>query len=241
MNNDDGGTAPCSRIHPGQYPAAANLPVGTYYVRVERVGNNATQAQYVLSIKVNPPGCGDEILQPTEQCEDGNTTSGDGCSQTCASESPFEIEPNGALPTASPLWPSTMTWKGAITPLGDHDYFRFTLGAVGSPTLVTHDRDSPMTCAFDTVIHLLDGNGVQIAQDDDSGPGSCSAINPVLFPQVQSLPAGQYFLWVQRFDDSQTIAGYQPAPRSRRSVSGRSGAAPICAAPRSRKRWLTVA
>jgi cysteine-rich repeat protein len=41
-----------------------------------------------------PPGCGDGILNPGEQCDDGNLVSGDGCSSSC------QVEPqcgNGVL------------------------------------------------------------------------------------------------------------------------------------------------
>jgi cysteine-rich repeat protein len=33
-----------------------------------------------------PPSCGDGVITPPETCEDGNTTSGDGCSSTCRLE-----------------------------------------------------------------------------------------------------------------------------------------------------------
>ncbi len=33
-----------------------------------------------------PPGCGDGVRDPDEQCDDGNLTSGDGCSRTCQNE-----------------------------------------------------------------------------------------------------------------------------------------------------------
>ncbi|MFT3775763.1 MAG: DVUA0089 family protein [Minicystis sp.] len=207
--NDDGLYPPCSTISPASTMAASNLAPGTYYVRVERYGNNATQAQYVVSIKVNPPGCGDGIQQAGEQCDDNNTIAGDGCSPTCMAEAPFEIEPNGSTATATPLWPSTTTWKGAITPVGDHDYYSFTLSTVGSVTLLTHDVGSPTTCGFDTKIHLLDANGTQLVEDDDTGPGSCSKIDPVANTQAHNMPAGTYYVWVQRYGDSQTIPAYQ--------------------------------
>ena len=210
-NNDDGGWPPCSLISPQSSTAAQNLPVGTYTVRVERYGNNALITQYVLTIKVSPAGCGDTILQPGEQCDDGvnNGKPNDGCSATCMSLPPFEIEPNGSTMTANPLWPGTSTWKGAINPVGDHDYFTFTMPMVGSPTLATHAAGSPTTCGFDTVIHLLDHNGTQIVQNDDGGVAPCSKIDPIADPAVQNLPAGTYYVWVQRYSDSQTIPLYQ--------------------------------
>jgi cysteine-rich repeat protein len=207
--NDDGDHPPCSTIKPATTAAASNLAVGTYYVRVERYGNNATQPQYVVQIKVSAPGCGDGILQTGEQCDDGNTTSGDGCSATCQAESPYEIEPNNATTTATPLWPATNHWLGSISPAGDHDYFTFTLTQTGSVTLVTHDPGNASTCAFDTLIHLLDHNGTQLVQDDDNGPSSCSRIDPTLYAQASNLPAGTYYVWVQRYMDGGTIPLYQ--------------------------------
>lgn len=207
--NDDGAHPPCSSITPITTTAAANLMPGVYKVRVERYGNNATQPQYVVTIKVNTPGCGDSIVQAGEQCDDGNTTPGDGCGATCMVEAPYEIEPNNAVMTANALWPNTMTWKGSIFPVGDRDYYKFTLASPGSPKLVVHDPDSPTTCGFDTVLHLLDSNGTQIVQDDDNGPGSCSQIDKTGYAAVANLPAGTYYVWVQRYGDSQTIPLYQ--------------------------------
>ena len=34
------------------------------------------------------PGCGNGVIEPGETCDDGNTTSGDGCSATCQIEGP---------------------------------------------------------------------------------------------------------------------------------------------------------
>jgi cysteine-rich repeat protein len=39
-----------------------------------------------VAIINTPPVCGNGIIQWTEQCDDGNTTSGDGCSATCQTE-----------------------------------------------------------------------------------------------------------------------------------------------------------
>ena len=44
-----------------------------------------------------PPVCGDGVIEGTEQCDDGNTVNGDGCSSTCQVESGFTC--NGASPT----------------------------------------------------------------------------------------------------------------------------------------------
>jgi cysteine-rich repeat protein len=209
--NDDGGTPPCSMLAPATDPGTTNLAVGTYTVRVERYGDNAVINQYVIQITVEPPGCGDGVIQAGEQCDDGpnNGAPSDLCSATCTSIAPFEIEPNGSTATATPPWPGFSYWEAIIEPVGDHDYFSFTLAAPGTPTLLTHSPGDPTSCPGDTVLHLLDGNGNEILQDDDNGPGPCSAISPMLYPQVTNLPAGTYYAWVQRYQDSATIPLYQ--------------------------------
>jgi cysteine-rich repeat protein len=38
------------------------------------------------SVEAQPEGCGDSIVGPGEQCDDGNNTDGDGCSANCILE-----------------------------------------------------------------------------------------------------------------------------------------------------------
>jgi cysteine-rich repeat protein len=46
---------------------------------VARNGNVVTS----INVLVGEPACGDGVLDPGEQCDDGNITGGDGCSRTC--------------------------------------------------------------------------------------------------------------------------------------------------------------
>lgn len=51
---------------------------------------HATEARIGFDGQTNsaiPENCGDGMLQPDEQCDDGNTVSGDGCSEACEKES----------------------------------------------------------------------------------------------------------------------------------------------------------
>ncbi len=211
--DDNGGVGNCSLISPVNYPAKAmNLAAGTYTARVEFKGDNSVAPLYVLTIHTAQPGCGDGILETGEQCDDGasNGTAGDGCSATCQSLPPWEIEPNNSTATATPQWPGYSTWKGAISPVGDHDYYKFVVATGGgNVTLTTHDVDMPTYCSSDTVLYLLDSSTNEIAFDDDSGPGpgdpssgQCSQIN-------MQVAAGTYYAWVGRFDDSKIIPAYQ--------------------------------
>lgn len=205
------GVPPCSRISPALFAAATNLMPGTYTTRVERNNDNATQPLYVAKITVTPPGCGDGIVQAGEECDLGATNGAAGapCTSTCTSLSPFEIEPNGSIQQANALWPGTSMWEGSINPIGDHDYFTFQLPAGMAPTLVTHAVGNPAACGFDTVIYLLDASGNQIVMDDNGGVSPCSQISPTLYPAVQNLAAGTYYVWVQQHGDAQTIPLYE--------------------------------
>lgn len=55
----------------------------TYYLVVD--GYFGAQGPFTL--KVTCGACGDGVVDPDEECDDGNTTSGDGCSETCTLES----------------------------------------------------------------------------------------------------------------------------------------------------------
>ena len=48
---------------------------------------------------ITPVGCGNGILEPPEECDDGNTVSGDGCSAFCRLEGP--APPAAIVPTLS--------------------------------------------------------------------------------------------------------------------------------------------
>src|SRR5690606_3657499 len=59
-----------------------------YYVIVD--GQNVTgtvqKGRFTLDLTIVPSGCGDTFRVDPEQCDDGNTTDGDGCSSTCTVE-----------------------------------------------------------------------------------------------------------------------------------------------------------
>ena len=61
-------------------------PGQTVYVHVVDNADNSLLANYILDIVFSPIVCGDGVVGPTEQCDDSNSTSGDGCSSTCQYE-----------------------------------------------------------------------------------------------------------------------------------------------------------
>ena len=53
-------------------------------------------------VTLMPPICGDGIIESGEQCDDGNTTSGDGCSSQCQIESCFTCVGQPSICTPAP-------------------------------------------------------------------------------------------------------------------------------------------
>jgi len=73
----------------------------TYYLIVD--GAASTQfGAFTMLVNVRPPGCGDSLVSGAEQCDDGNTVAGDGCSPTCTAEVLAGIDscPGYVLPLA---------------------------------------------------------------------------------------------------------------------------------------------
>ncbi|NVB85388.1 MAG: DUF4215 domain-containing protein, partial [Kofleriaceae bacterium] len=79
-NNDRVSTDRCSSV-------TYNLPPGgIIYAHVVENGDNAIVARYALKVAYAPVVCGDMMVGPGEQCDDGNTMPGDGCDAMCVIE-----------------------------------------------------------------------------------------------------------------------------------------------------------
>ena len=72
--------------------------------------------------------CGDGYVDVAtgESCDDGNTTSLDGCSATCSQETYAEVEPNNGTLTARSLGGYRLV-SGVISSTTDYDYYKITL------------------------------------------------------------------------------------------------------------------
>jgi cysteine-rich repeat protein len=174
--------------------------------------------------------CGDGLRLGTEQCDDGNTANGDCCSSACQLEAAnCEREPNNNKAQADANGPSTsgFLYKGAVTPIGDKDYYAFTLTGVSDLLLETFDTTGAYNCTtINTKIELIAPDGTtQLALDDDSGPASCSLIDPntnhtssanftgsiTPVPAAQHLAPGTYYAIVRHFSGTNgtaVIPGY---------------------------------
>ncbi len=80
-SDDDSGTGFCSLL------AVSGLAPGLYYVEQQRTTSGpGGRATYDYTLGLRMVLCGDGFVDDSEQCEDGNTASGDGCSSQCSVE-----------------------------------------------------------------------------------------------------------------------------------------------------------
>lgn len=132
--------------------------------------------------------CGDGFLDQGEQCDDGNGMSADGCSSVCKLESK-ETEANNTTATANAY---SSPWYAAISPAGDVDVVSVVVQGASSTIqakVLDFDGHSCTDGLLDSYLEIIDKNGIKvIAQGDDMGMSSCSAI------QATNLGPGTYFV-----------------------------------------------
>ncbi|MCA9679839.1 MAG: DVUA0089 family protein, partial [Myxococcales bacterium] len=195
--DDDDGVGTCSFLQPGAIdPGAANLPAGTYFVRVRAYSSSVT-GTYVLHVEFGGPGCGNSIIEPSEQCDDGNTAAGDGCDAQCT------YEPNGTF--TAPGAPQLLS-LGAIDPASEVITVRVDVAADAYLFAETFTSTAPAGCNADTRMRLYAADGVtQLGEDDADGIGSCSLFDPNTDAFAQ-LAAGTYWVTVEEDGRNATIA-----------------------------------
>jgi cysteine-rich repeat protein len=205
---DDGMGGNCAAIRFPQDDFATNLAPGAYFLVVSNAG--MTGGMVTVTVTIHEPMCGNGAVETLsgEQCDDGNTTSGDGCSSTC------KIEPKGMVsgPGAGPTMPATQSFSSAIVPAGKKDYFQINMSA---PGYIVGETGSPMvgTCAtgVDTVLDLLDGNFLILGSNDDINypTDKCSRITYDPGNPYAKVMQGTYYLRVHAFSATVAISAYQ--------------------------------
>jgi cysteine-rich repeat protein len=204
--NDDISTSnKCSTV---SIPA---LPPGKYVVSVKNSPASLKTYSYTVQVTTTLAVCGNGVKEPGEQCDDGNTANGDGCSASCTIEGvPGEVEPNDTLAQADAraadptpvIFNGAKLLSGSIGVAGDKDVFKVQLAAAGAVRFETFDNISPNSCTIAaTRLRLFDSGGTQLYTDANSGISSCSAL-------VVYLAAGTYYLQVEAATVGATIPGY---------------------------------
>ena len=126
--------------------------------------------------------CGDEDVGEEEECDDGNTTPGDGCDSACFNE-------------LSVLLRGVERNVGRFGPLSSD---RYTFTAHGPTTLIASTSDGQGGCPGDTRLYLFAANsagtpiGNRLAYNDDNETGVCSDLNV-------EVEAGDYVVVVDDF------------------------------------------
>ena len=118
-------------------------------------GNAGSDGDFTLEIDAAAPACGDGYVNTGEQCDDGNTMSGDGCSSTCQTEMAMDTSdqcPGLAVPLdlGVPVDIKGMMYPaaGEATTLNYQDDY---LTCDGSP----HDPMSGLPAPADRVFQLV--------------------------------------------------------------------------------------
>ena len=161
-----------------------------------------------------PPICGDGVIEVDEECDDGNTMDGDGCSSACIVEVTLESEPNDTSATANgPFSPDTGLIGATIGVIGDQDFFAINIPATADLRIETFDTSGPSTCAgaIDTVVELLAPDGTtSVITRDQGGVNNCSRIDSALEADAAArhLAPGIYFVRVEDYLNNGTIPGY---------------------------------
>lgn len=194
--DDDGGVGTCSLIDPVTDAPARNMAAGTYYIMV---GSFSTRTgDYQLTLEVGAPGCGNMIAETGEQCDDGNTTPGDGCDATCGFEPIFTYAAPGALQIDA----------GNMLTDAQVDIMEITVTSTSYLFTQTLTSTAPPSCNVDTRMRLFASDGVtELGNDDSDGISSCSAIDATVDAWATLAP-GTYYLTVEEDGRNNTIGNY---------------------------------
>ncbi|KYF96434.1 hypothetical protein BE17_12225 [Sorangium cellulosum] len=160
----------------------------SFYVIVSGADGSQTGA-FDLAVQSRTTVCGDDIQDPSEECDNPLDGVDDGCSDQCRLE-PTEFEPNDTIATAND---HTAPFFATIDPANDKDVVRVTVPS-GPTALIAEIADvTSADCLnrrLDTIVEILDARGERIASRDDGGIGLCSrAVAP-------ALSAGDYYVRV---------------------------------------------
>ena len=215
-SNDDGGVHRCSSFDDLVRPSSAyntvprTLTQGTWHLVVRPYNTSSgTLPGYVINTSTFEPNiCGNGFADGTEQCDDGNTISGDGCSSTCIFESNTVegTSDNNSIPTAEGLAPWPTPTGGLISIVGgiaaqsgDEDWYTFTVPSSISGSVNFYASLERYRNFANSEITLTDVNGVELVTANDTN--TYPDLGPILSAQNVTLPTlvpgNTYFIRVR--------------------------------------------
>ncbi len=180
-------------------PLAISLDIPSSFVAPD----GTTGAPYIMARgeDLAPILCGNGVLDGAEQCDDGNTTNGDGCSAQCLIEEPVNDPPvcEGASADVMQLWPpnhklANVGILGVTDPDGDDVSLTITTVTQDEPVKVNKGDKSP-----DAVINPDSTVGVRVERSaqgdgrvyrigftaDDGNGGTCEGMVRTCVPHDQ--------------------------------------------------------
>jgi len=170
---------------------------GTYYIALDSAG-----AAGIATMQIFRPTCGNMMIEHSETCDDGNTTSGDGCDSLCRKElsaaAVTEVEPNddprAANVLALPTHPGSMAASGVLATRCDHDMYSITVAQIGTVRATIGPTTMPCAAEGGAISLTLVGSDGQTAV-----PGVTTMLNsdcPTI--EGKDLAPGEYFLVLKR-------------------------------------------
>jgi cysteine-rich repeat protein len=196
--------------------AVAPMTAGqVVYAFVEDTGSST------FDLEVRALTCGDGVLVPPEECDDGNLVSGDGCSAGCLAEVVPENERESSAYSRNDTpwdaenvlvgWTYTGTLVVFTSGLVDWDYFAFNAIAGTTYTFETFTGSigncipnvQYAAAQSDTVLAVLNAARQELATDDDGGLGPVHTCSKLTWTAPST---GRYYVRVGRGSNS---PGYQ--------------------------------
>jgi cysteine-rich repeat protein len=154
------------------------------------------------NVLIFKPTCGNSVVEHSETCDDGNTSSGDGCDSLCRKElsaaTVTEAEPNDDPRAANVLLGAAqvggMTAMGLLASRCDHDMYAITRTTQG--TLRATISATTLACAAEgaTISLSLIGSDGQTAV-----PGAVlTQANDCPSLEAKDLAPGEYYVVIRR-------------------------------------------
>ena len=176
-------------------PVSEGEPV---YVVVDGVTLDDVGA-FELSVATRAVICGDGVIDPGEECDDGGVSSGGGCDESCQVES-TEVNPQGndTPPHADDY---VEPFYGTISPDDPIDYVRFDVAGSGTLRVRILDlgNDACVNGELDSTLEILESDGETIlAENDDFGGTLCSEVADI------DVSAGTYYVRVSAAGEGNT-------------------------------------
>lgn len=187
---------------------------GTVYFGFDTKAYDQSALSPQLNVVVTFPRCGDGILDKGETCDDGNRTSGDGCTSDCLAELrsggavPVEVEPNNEYGSGNVLVAAegeTVLIKGHIGGGCDLDFFFLDIpeGGFARVTLLGQDGKPCPAGTPELTLEFDDPSGVAelgVAEIPAKSGGSnwCPQWDEKSF-LTKSLHAGRYVVELKPF------------------------------------------